>query len=134
MGARRGQNRRGAETAPDAGRGSENLKKIGSLMTQMHPELGARARLLGEMTASARSRLAPRLARHCWIGGFDARDVTLITDQPHFAMHLRHHQREIIKQLNEEFSRRLHRNFTRIIVKVASQPLAHPRQLSERGV
>lgn len=103
-------------------------------MAQIHPRLGARARLLAEMTASARSRLAPNLARHCWVGGFCERQVTLVTDQPHLAMHLRHHQREIIKQLNEEFSRRLHRSFARIKVKVASEPLARPDQPSERGV
>ncbi len=102
-------------------------------MPRIHPGLGERARLLAEMTASARSRLSPRLAHHCWISGFGERRVTLVTDQPHLAMHLRHHQREIIKQLNEEFGRRLHQNFTAIKVKVAREPLA-PSQPSERGV
>ena len=103
-------------------------------MARIHPALEQRARLLAAMTASARSRLAPQLARHCWVGGFCDQHVTLITDQPHLALHLRHHQREIVKQLNEEFSRRLHRSFTRIKVKVANEPLARAPQPSERGV
>jgi len=75
------------------------------------------------MTASARSRLAPHLAPHCWISNFDGQCVTLVTDEPCLALHLRHQQREIVKQLNEEFARRLHQSFTRIRVRVSSQPI-----------
>lgn len=82
------------------------------------------------MTASARSRLAPNLAPHCWISGFDGQCVTLVTDNPCLTVHLRHQQREIVKQLNEEFAGRLHQNFTRIRVRVSSQPIGKPAQPS----
>jgi len=106
------------------------VEKIGSYIPSLHPELHRRARLLAEMTASARSRLAPNLAPHCWISNFDGPCVTLVTDEPCLAIHLRHQQREIIKQLNEEFALRLHQNFTRIRVRVSSQPIGKPVQPS----
>ncbi len=90
----------------------------------MSPKLLGRIKLLEAMTASARSRLPPDVARHCWVGGFEENAVTLITDDSAYGIHLRWHQKEILKQLREEFSHKTGKRWRKIRVHVSREPIA----------
>lgn len=75
------------------------------------------------MTVGARSRLPPSIARHCWVGGFDENTVTLITDDSVYGIHLRWHQKEILKQLHEEFARATGGRWRKVRVCVSREPI-----------
>ena len=92
------------------------MKKIGELI---NPSLVSKAELLEAMSVSARSRLPKEIAAHCWIGGFENNHVVLITDYPHHAIYIRCHQREILKQLKEEFKTYLPESIRKIRIKVS---------------
>ena len=82
-----------------------------------------RVKLLEAMTASARSRLPSDIAPHCWVGGFDEHIVVIITDDPAYSIHLRWHQKEILKQLYEEFARQTNKRWRKIHVRVSREPI-----------
>lgn len=92
------------------------MKRLGS---NLDPALLERARLLERMTASARSRLPPHLAEHCWVGTYENASLTLITDNAAFTTPIRYQQQEIIKQLNEEFGAALGCRFRKATVRVS---------------
>ena len=96
------------------------MKKLGSFV---NPTLWRRAHLLEHMTASARGRLPRHLARHCWVGGYDAACVILVTDDSTFTTPINYHQHEIVKQLNEDFGRELGRRFKKAKVRVSPASL-----------
>lgn len=96
------------------------MKRLGSNLDE---DLLERARLLERMTASARSRLPRYLADHCWVGAYDAASLTLITDKAAFTTPIHYQQREIIKQLNEEFGTALGCRFRKATVRVSRFPI-----------
>ncbi len=81
------------------------------------------AQLLERMTASARSRLPHHLAEHCWVGGYDATRITLITDDAVFTTPIYYQQPEILKQLREEFGAELDCSFKKASVRVSRFPI-----------
>ncbi len=81
------------------------------------------AQLLERMTASARSRLPQYLAEHCWVGGYDATSVALITDDAVFTTPINYQQHEILTQLNEEFGAELQRRFRKATVRASRFPV-----------
>lgn len=89
----------------------------------MDAKISARVELLREMTASARSRLPSDVAPHCWIGSFDENRLVVVTDDPSWCIHLRCHQKEVLKQLREEFGRHWHK----IQVRVSREPIGRRR-------
>ena len=92
------------------------MKKLGDLIDG---SLIQKAELFAEMNSSIRSRLPKEIASHCWIGGYEKNYIILVTDYPHYAIYIRCHQREILKQLQEEFNGHLPENIKKIRVKVS---------------
>jgi len=83
------------------------------------PTLVHRVAVLEAMNASARSRLPTEIAAHCWVGGYEKNHIVLVTDYPHYALYIRWHQREILKQLREEFAAELPKGIRGVRVKVS---------------
>ena len=92
------------------------MKKLGDLIS---PALDKKAQLLDMMSASARSRLPKEMASHCWVGGYEKDHIILVTDYPHYAIYMRCHQREILKQLKEEFSAYLPTGIRKVRIRVS---------------
>ena len=92
------------------------MKKISDLL---NPQLDKQLRLLDKMTKSARSRLPQAVAAHCWVGGYEKDYLSLVTDHPNYTIYLRCHQREILKQLKEEFPDQLQANIRKVRVRVS---------------
>ena len=92
------------------------MKKLGDLIT---PSLTRKARLLEIMSESARTRLPKEIASHCWVGGFEKDHIVLVTDYPHYVTYLRCHQREILKQLKEEFRTYVPENVRRVRIRIS---------------
>lgn len=92
------------------------MKKFGDLISST---LVRKAELLEAMSASARSRLPKGIASHCWVGGYEKDHIVLVTDYPHYAIYMRCHQREILKQLKEEFDVYLPSGIRKVRIKVA---------------
>lgn len=93
------------------------------LISTVDDALRQRARLLERMTAAARSRLPQHLAAHCWVGEYDGTRLTLVTDDAAFTTPIYYQQREIVKQLNEEFSAELPRPLKKAVVRVSRFPI-----------
>ena len=94
----------------------QNMKKLGDLIDS---SLIQQAELFAAMSASARSRLPQNIASHCWVGGYEKNYLVLVTDYPHYAIYIRCHQREILKQIKEEFSGHLPENIKKIRIRVS---------------
>lgn len=92
------------------------MKKLCDLIS---PNLLDKAELLEAMSVSARSRLPQEIAAHCWVGGYEKDHVVLITDYPHYAIYMRCHQREILKQLKEEFNADLPASIRKVRIRVS---------------
>ena len=92
------------------------MKKLCDLM---NPGLARKAELLEAMSISARSRLPQEIASHCWVGGYEKDHIILVTDYPHYAIYMRCHQREILKQLKEEFNAYLPAGVRRVRIRVS---------------
>lgn len=92
------------------------MKKIGDLI---NPQLSKQVKLLDKMTKSARSRLPKKIAPHCWVSGYEKDYVSLVTDYPGYVVYLRCHQREILKQLKEEFPNFLKSEVRKVRIRVS---------------
>ena len=92
------------------------MKKLGDLINST---LVHKAELLKAMSASARSRLPKEIAPHCWVGGYEKDHIILLTDYPQYAIYMRCHQREILKQLKEEFKTYLPGSIRKVRIKVS---------------
>ena len=92
------------------------MKKLGDLI---NPTLMHKVELLEAMSAGARSRLPQEIAAHCWVGGYENDHIVLVTDYPHYAIYIRCHQREILKQLKEEFSNHLPKSIRKVRIRVS---------------
>ena len=92
------------------------MKKLGDLI---NPSLARKAQLLEIMSESARTRLPREIAPHCWVGGFEKDHIVLVTDYPHYATYIRCHQREILKQLKEEFRTDLPESVRKVRIRVS---------------
>ena len=92
------------------------MKKLGDLI---NPSLTRKAQLLKMMSESARTRLPREIASHCWVGGFEKDHIVLVTDYPHYAIYIRCHQREILKQLKEEFRTHLPESVRKVRIRIS---------------
>ncbi len=92
------------------------MKKLGDLI---NPSLARKAQLLEIMSESARTRLPREIASHCWVGGFEKDHIVLVTDYPHYVTYIRCHQREILKQLKEEFRTHVPENIRKVRIRVS---------------
>ena len=91
------------------------------LVNLLNPALIQKAELLEAMSASASSRLPAEMAGHLWVGGYEAGYLALYTDLPHYAIYIRAHQREILKQIKEEFKDQLPKNIKMVRIRVTSR-------------
>ena len=80
------------------------------------------ARLLEALTQSARTRLAPTVAEHCWVSAIRGKTLIVVTDSSSWAVPIRYQQHELLKQLNEQFPAELQQTLTRLKIKVAILP------------
>lgn len=77
-----------------------------------------RAQNIQSLTSSLHSRLSTELRQHCWIVNVIGNTLVLITDSAERATILRYQQHELLKQLNEEFSRSLEIPIRRLKIKI----------------
>jgi hypothetical protein len=98
-----------------------------------------RLRLLEALTCAIRPLLPAAGAEHCWV--VDVREGTLLvlTDSANWAVSVRYQQRELLKQLNDQFHPELASPLQRVKIRVShrsdrldSRPVAPRNQTTAR--
>ncbi len=104
----------------------------------MHPlkrfvnsKLIQRSQLLQTLTQSARSRVSPMVAKHCWVAGIHSDVLVVLTDSSSWAVSIRYQQHEILKLLNSEFHMELEQTLKRLKIKVVSLPNGGKKTISK---
>ncbi len=95
-----------------------------SSMRPMHSLIDAkllnRTQSIQSLTNSLHSRLSSELQQHCWVIDIIGNQLVIITDNAERATIIRYQQHELLKQINEEFTRSLEVPVRRLKVKVDS--------------
>jgi len=91
------------------------MRPIHSLIEE---KIYTRAQNIQSLSLSVRSRLSSDLKQHCWVVEVIDNTLILVTDSAERATILRYQQHELLKQINEDFSRTLARPVRRIKIKV----------------
>jgi hypothetical protein len=94
-----------------------------------------RLRLLEALTCAIRPLLPAAGAEHCWVVDVRERTLVVLTDSANWAVSIRYQQRELLKQVNDQFRLELACALERVKIRVShrsdrldSGPLArrHP--------
>ena len=90
-----------------------------------------RSRLLQTLTHSARSRISPAVAEHCWVAGIHDNVLVVLTDSSSWAVAIRYQQHEILKLINSEYRMELEQTLKRLKIKVVSLPNGRKKTISK---
>ncbi len=78
-----------------------------------------RLRLLEALTGAIRPLLPGAGAQHCWVVDVRGRTLVVLTDSASWAVSIRYQQRELLKQLNDQFRLELGGTLERVKIRVA---------------
>ena len=87
----------------------------------INPTVVEKTRYLAQITASVRSRLPNTFSQRCWVSNLRLQVLYLAAENAEICSHIRHHQHEILKQVNEEFGKYLGQPVTKLRLKVDSR-------------
>ncbi|RCL46238.1 MAG: DUF721 domain-containing protein [Candidatus Thioglobus sp.] len=103
------------------------MHAIDSLIDQ---KIIRKTKIIQLLSKSMHSRLPSKYHHHCWLIDITDNCALIAVDSAEVATALRYQQHELLKQINEEFSKRLNTPLRRIKIKVIA-PEAEPLSSTE---
>ncbi len=91
------------------------MRAIDSLI---EPRIIEKTKSIQLLSKSMQSRLPSKYRHHCWLIDITENCALVAVDSAEVATALRYQQHELLKQINEEFSKRLNTPLKRIKIKV----------------